>query len=63
MCSFENYYTPQPFPSQAHNANSPNHSRKKLLSAVVRKVLSADQFSSEQTIYCQILYDISLVRD
>ena len=47
-----------PFQSQAHNANSPNHSRRKWLSGVVRNDCPIN-FHFEQAIYCcQILHTV-----
>ena len=56
--------TKKPFQSQAHNANSPNHSRRKWLSDVVRNDCSVNFHQSKLSIAkFSILYDISLVRD
>ena len=50
--------------SQAHNANSPNHSRRNWLSDVVRNDCSINFHLSKLSIAkFSILYDISLVRD
>ena len=50
--------------SQAHNANSPSHSRRKGLSDVVRNDCSINLHLSRLPIAkFSILYDISLVRD
>ena len=54
----------EPFQSQAHNANSPNHSRRKWLSDVVRNYCSVNFHLSKLSIAkFLILYDVSLVRD
>ena len=51
--------TNQPFQSQAHNANSPNHSRGKWLSEVVRNDCSINFHLSKLSIAkFSILYDI-----
>ena len=54
----------KPFHSQAHNANSPNHSRIKWCSDIVRNDCSINfHLSKLSTAKFSILYDISLVRD
>ena len=54
----------QPYRSQAHNANSPNPSRRKWLNDVERNDCSIKFHLSKLSIAkFSILYDISLVRD